>query len=87
MGSADTGKPLLSMRGIGKQFPGVKALDDVDLRLEEGQVLALLGENGAGKSTLIKMLGGVHQPDAGDTVVIYGTAVEGAGLFGGVQGL
>jgi len=58
--------PLLEMRGIEKSFPGVRALDGVDLKLHGGEVLALLGENGAGKSTLIKMLGGAHLPDRGD---------------------
>jgi ABC-type sugar transport system ATPase subunit len=57
--------PLLAMRGICKSFPGVQALQDVDLDLHAGEVLALLGENGAGKSTLIKILGGAHRPDAG----------------------
>ena len=60
-----TETPLLRMRGIRKSFPGVKALKGVDLTLQSGEVLALLGENGAGKSTLIKVLGGAHQTDAG----------------------
>ncbi|HTR41589.1 MAG TPA: sugar ABC transporter ATP-binding protein [Pseudomonadales bacterium] len=58
--------PLLEMRGISKQFPGVKALDNVSLTVGRGEVVALCGENGAGKSTLMKILGGVHQPDAGE---------------------
>ena len=66
---------LLEMRGIRKSFPGVKALRGVDLTLQRGEVLALLGENGAGKSTLIKMLGGAHQPDAG-TIRIHGNEIE-----------
>ena len=57
--------PLLTMRGIKKSFPGVRALDGVDLQLRRGEVLALLGENGAGKSTLIKVLSGAHTPDSG----------------------
>jgi ABC-type sugar transport system ATPase subunit len=53
------------MQGIAKSFPGVQALDDVDLSVQAGEVHALVGENGAGKSTLIKILAGVHQPDRG----------------------
>jgi ribose transport system ATP-binding protein len=61
--------PLLEMRGISKQFPGVKALDNVSLTVGRGEVVALCGENGAGKSTLMKILGGVHQPDAGEILL------------------
>jgi len=58
--------PLLQMRGIGKRFPGVVALDQVHLEVGAGEVVALCGENGAGKSTLMKILGGVYQPDEGE---------------------
>ncbi|MCK0371070.1 ATP-binding cassette domain-containing protein, partial [Salmonella sp. L-S2618] len=51
--------------GISKSFVGFKALDGVDFTVRPGEIHALLGENGAGKSTLIKVLTGVHQPDAG----------------------
>ena len=54
------------MRGIEKSFPGVRALEQVNLELESGEVVALLGENGAGKSTLMKILGGAQTPDAGE---------------------
>jgi ribose transport system ATP-binding protein len=57
--------PLLEMHGIVKQFPGVRALDGVDLDVRAGEVHCLLGQNGAGKSTLIKVLAGAHQPDEG----------------------
>jgi ribose transport system ATP-binding protein len=67
--------PILSMKGIVKTFPGVRALQGVDLEVLPGEVHALLGENGAGKSTLIRILGGVHQPDAG-TIVLRGRSVE-----------
>jgi ribose transport system ATP-binding protein len=57
------------MRGISKGFPGVVALDSVSLTIGPGEVVALCGENGAGKSTLMKILGGVHQPDAGEILM------------------
>jgi ribose transport system ATP-binding protein len=59
-------RPLLEMRGIVKTFPGVRALDGVDLLVRPGEVHCLLGQNGAGKSTLIKVLAGAHQPDEGE---------------------
>jgi len=56
---------ILELKGITKLFPGVKALDNVDFQIKEGEIHALMGENGAGKSTLIKVITGVHQPNAG----------------------
>ena len=61
--------PLLEVRGIGKSFPGVRALNEVDLSLAPAQVLALIGENGAGKSTLMKILAGVQPPDEGEILL------------------
>lgn len=66
---------LLEMQGISKSFPGVRALDQVDLDLKAGEVLALLGENGAGKSTLMKILSGVYQEDEG-SLRIHGQPVS-----------
>ena len=51
---------ILEMRNITKRFPGVKALDNVNLKVEQGEIHALVGENGAGKSTLMKVLSGVY---------------------------
>ena len=51
---------ILEMRGITKEFPGVKALNDVSLQVREGEIHALVGENGAGKSTLMKVLSGIY---------------------------
>ncbi len=66
MVTADPHAPLLlRLTGITKHFPGVKALDGVDLEVRAGEVHCLIGQNGAGKSTLIKVLSGAHQPDAG----------------------
>ncbi len=67
--------PLLLMRGISKTFPGVQALQAVSLEVRTGEVHALVGENGAGKSTLMRILGGVHQRDAGE-ILLRGNAVE-----------
>jgi rhamnose transport system ATP-binding protein len=58
--------PLLTLSGVTKTFPGVRALHNVSLELYPGEVTALIGENGAGKSTLVKILTGIYQPDAGD---------------------
>ena len=61
--------PLLEMRQISKVFPGVRALNQVSIALQAGEVRALVGENGAGKSTLIKILSGVYQPTEGEIVL------------------
>lgn len=66
---------LLEMRGICKEFPGVKALDNVDLTVRPGTVHALMGENGAGKSTLMKCLFGIYHRDAG-TIKLDGKEVD-----------
>ena len=63
------GEVILEMKGIDKSFPGVHALDHVDLEIRKGEVLALMGENGAGKSTLMKILTGVYTKDAGQIIV------------------
>ncbi|QGU95628.1 ATP-binding cassette domain-containing protein [Clostridium bovifaecis] len=68
-------KPMLEMEGITKSFPGVKALDGVNIKAYSGEVLALLGENGAGKSTLMKILSGVYKKDSGK-ILIEGEEVE-----------
>ena len=70
-----TAIPALSMTGISKAFPGVRALDDVDFECLPGEVHAICGENGAGKSTLMKILGGSYRPDAG-AIHLAGKAVH-----------
>ena len=58
--------PILTLSGISKSFPGVRALHDVSLSLQPGRVTALIGENGAGKSTIVKILTGIYRPDEGE---------------------
>ncbi|MCI8597641.1 MAG: sugar ABC transporter ATP-binding protein [Lachnospiraceae bacterium] len=67
---------FLSLENISKTFPGVKALDQVQLHIRPGEVHALLGENGAGKSTLIKVMSGVYKPDEGGRMEICGEPVK-----------
>ena len=69
------GEVILTMKGIDKSFPGVHALDHVDLEVRRGEVHALMGENGAGKSTLMKVLTGIYSKDAG-TITYEGREVE-----------
>ena len=66
---------LLAVRGLTKSFPGVKAIDNVNLELRAGEVLAVIGENGAGKSTLMKILAGVQTADSG-TIALSGKSVR-----------
>src|SRR5712672_1370172 len=66
---ATTTVPLLEVRGLCKQFPGVVALDRVEFRAYPHEVHALIGENGAGKSTLLKILAGVLAADAGEILI------------------
>ena len=67
--------PLLEVRDLTKRFPGVLALDQVEMQLGRGEVLAVIGENGAGKSTLMKILAGVQLADSGQ-ILIDGVPVQ-----------
>lgn len=63
--SAVTGVPFLRLRGLTKYFGGVRAVSDIDMALQLGEVVALVGDNGAGKSTLVKLISGIESPDQG----------------------
>ncbi len=78
---------LVSMKGITKVFPGVRALDNVDFFLEKGEIHALVGENGAGKSTLMKILFGIYQPDEGKITINGNEVVISSPSFAQHQGI
>lgn len=67
---------MLRTDHLSKEFPGVKALDDVSMEFREGEVHCLIGENGAGKSTLIKAIAGYHAPTSG-TITVHGKRIFG----------
>jgi ribose transport system ATP-binding protein len=73
--SSTNGQPILTVRGVTKSFPGVRALKGVDLTIYPGEVHALVGENGAGKSTLMKILVGAQRPDGGE-ITLYGKPIH-----------
>jgi ribose transport system ATP-binding protein len=81
--------PALEVRGLSKTFPGQRALIEVDLHLEPGEIRALVGQNGCGKSTLIKILAGYHDPDPGAEVLVDGgplaLGTAGAGDHAGLR--
>lgn len=76
---------FLEMRNISKTFPGVKALDQVQLSVRKGEVHALMGENGAGKSTLIKIISGVQPPDPGGQIFLEGKEVSFSGVHASIS--
>lgn len=76
--SSPSAQPALAFAGVGMDFPGVRALDEVSFDVRAGSIHALMGENGAGKSTLLKILSGAHQPTTGE-VRIDGRRVDFAG--------
>ncbi len=80
MTASQARRPTLEMRGISKRFGNTQALDGVDLALYPGEIHALLGENGAGKSTLIKIMTGVHRPDAGEILLDGSPSISAAPL-------
>ena len=77
-------KTCLEVKRISKSFPGVKALDEVDFSIQNGEVHALIGENGAGKSTLMKILAGIYMPDEGE-IVYQGSTVNFRNPFQAIQ--
>lgn len=81
-------EPVLEVRGVSKAFAGIKALDNVDLRIEAGEIHCLAGENGSGKSTLIKVISGVYTPDEGEIEIageVFSRLTPGQAIDAGVQ--
>ena len=72
---------ILEAKNITKMFPGVIALDSVDVAFEPGEIHAIIGENGAGKSTLIKCLTGVYEPEEGEVLISDENAMKNKSLF------
>lgn len=62
-------EPLLQVKNIAKEFPGVKALEDISIDFYPGECHALVGENGAGKSTLIKIIASIYKPTRGEVIL------------------
>ncbi len=69
MATVSTGKPVLAMRDVGKEFGGIVALKSVDLDVHPGEIVAIVGDNGAGKSTLLKIIAGVHGQSHGEILL------------------
>ena len=63
------GTAVLRLRGVTKYFGGISALDGIDFEVKRGEIVGLIGDNGAGKSTLVKIIMGVHKPDAGEIIL------------------
>jgi ribose transport system ATP-binding protein len=61
---------LLTVKGLSKTFPGLRALEEVDFSVDSGEIVALVGQNGSGKSTLVKVLTGIHEPDPGAEITV-----------------
>ena len=74
-------KGLLEVHSVSKTFPGLKALDDVELAVHAGEIVALVGQNGSGKSTLVKILAGVHTPDPGAEITLANVDGSKVGLY------
>jgi ABC-type sugar transport system ATPase subunit len=75
---------ILEARGVSKAFPGVRALDGINLQIRKGEIHSIIGENGAGKSTLMKIFSGVYQPDAG-SIVLNGEPIAFKGVYDAIK--